>query len=58
MECHTTNIFILSPSALNEIMLQILGNQGSCEACGGNKIRVSNPIKMFSIIASNAITSA
>jgi hypothetical protein len=58
MECHITNIFISSPSALDEIMLHILGNQGSCGTCGGNEVRVSSPIKMFSIIAPMARTSA
>jgi hypothetical protein len=58
MECHITSIFISSPLASNEIMLHILGNQWSCGTCGGNKVRVSSPIKMFSIIAPMVRTSA
>jgi hypothetical protein len=57
MECHITNIFISSPSTIDEIMIHILGNQGSCGTCG-NEVRVSSPIKLFSIIASMARISA
>jgi len=58
MEYHITNIFISSLSASDEIMLHILGNQRSCGTCGGNKVRVSSLIKVFSIIASMARINA
>ncbi len=57
-KCDITNIFISNPSTSNKIMLHVLGNQGSCGTCGGNKVGVSSPIKMFSIIALMARTNA